>query len=58
MTKKDADTEDFKTAAAAALRAVSGTRHIEVAFSATETPENPTLPTAEHPPAHPPAQAG
>ncbi len=48
MTKKDADTEDFKTAAAAALRAVSGTRHMEVAFSATETPENPTLPTAEN----------
>lgn len=48
MTKIDESTEDFKTAAAAALRAVSGTRHMEVAFSATETPENPTLPTAEN----------
>lgn len=47
MTKSDNKTEDFKTATAATLRAMAGTKHMDVNFSATETAENPTQPTIE-----------
>ena len=46
MTKKD-NTEDFKNATAATLRAMADKRHLGVTFSAAETPENPTQPNAE-----------
>lgn len=48
MTKDEDQTEDFKTATAATLRAIASARHMDVNFSATESPETPTEPTPEN----------
>lgn len=45
--KKDNNSEDFKNATAATLRAMADKRHMGVTFSAAETPENPTQPNPE-----------
>ena len=45
---KDNQTEDFKNATAATLRALAEVRHMGVTFSAAETAEYPTAPTADN----------
>jgi cobaltochelatase CobT len=47
-THKDNTTEDFKSATAATLRAMSDARHMGVTFSAAETPEYATPPNREN----------
>ncbi len=48
MGEKDNTTEDFKNATAATLRAIAEVRHMGVTFSAAETAEYPTAPTADN----------
>ncbi|HEU4837844.1 MAG TPA: cobaltochelatase subunit CobT [Micavibrio sp.] len=48
MADKDNTTEDFKNATAATLRALAEARHMGVTFSAAETAEYPTAPTADN----------
>lgn len=48
MTNKDDQTENFKNATAATLRAMAEVRHMGVTFSASETPEYPTAPNPEN----------
>lgn len=55
--KNDNDTEDFKNATAATLRAMAEKKHMGVTFSAAETPDYQTPPNEENtrlplPPAH------
>ncbi len=48
MSDKEKQTETFKTATAATLRAMAGKKHMAVNFSATETADHPTQPTPEN----------
>ncbi len=48
MPNKDDQTENFKNATAATLRALAEVRHMGVTFSASETPEYPTAPNPEN----------
>ena len=45
---KGQDNEDFKSATAATLRAIADKKHMGVTFSASETPEYQTAPSAEN----------
>ena len=48
MAPQDDQTENFKNATAATLRAMAEARHMGVTFSAAETAEYPTAPTPDN----------
>lgn len=48
MAQQDDQTENFKNATAATLRAIAEVRHMGVTFSAAETAEYPTAPTKDN----------